>query len=107
MLLKESEIAAKVEHLIQPRLQEQDRDEQIAKDRRQVLHKMIQIHAFALRATRADPLRLLAMSCSISSGSFGTFAVRFTLPSSVTNTSSSIRIPMPRYFAGADLSSGG
>lgn len=52
-------------------------------------------------------LLFLAIIASISSGSFVTFDVRLRLPSSVTRTSSSMRMPIPRYFAGAVLSSGG
>src|SRR5438067_11584944 len=44
-----------------------------------------------------------AISASISSRSFGTLCVSTRAPFSVTSTSSSMRTPMPRYFAGMSL----
>ncbi len=44
-------------------------------------------------------------TASTSAASFGTPAVRFSCPFSVTRTSSSIRIPTPRISAGAASSS--
>src|SRR5713226_4942913 len=41
-----------------------------------------------------------AISASISCGPFGTLLVSTRAPFSVTSTSSSMRTPMPRYFAG-------
>ncbi len=45
-----------------------------------------------------------AISASISSAFFTTLAVRFSLPFSVIRMSSSIRIPMPRYWGGTSAS---
>ncbi len=71
------------------------------------------VPAFAARVTstaaRAGGRRLRApqrvQTASSSLTSFGTAAVRFSRPSSVTSTSSSIRIPTPRISWGAPSSS--
>ena len=46
-----------------------------------------------------------AIHASTSSGRRGSAAERFSLPSAVTSTSSSIRTPMPRYSSGTSRSS--
>lgn len=53
-------------------------------------------------ANSNDAHRLIynAISDSIASISFTTLAVRFSLQFSVIKISSSIRIPIPQYFAG-------
>ncbi len=48
----------------------------------------------------------LRITASISLTVFGAAAVSTSWPSRVTSTSSSMRMPMPRYFAGTESSSG-
>src|SRR4051812_46715257 len=98
MALKPLHIPAEVKDLVEARLREQDRHKQRGKDEREMIRYLGELHFF--------PVRFLAMIASISSGSLGTLRVRLRLPSSVTRTSSSMRMPIPRYFAGASLASG-
>ena len=51
--------------------------------------------------------RAAARSASISAGSFGAAAERTSCPPSVTRTSSSMRMPMPRKAAGMSAASTG
>ena len=63
--------------------------------------------AFARAGARSRGARHRTQTASTSEISFGTASVRFRWPSSVTSTSSSIRIPTPRISAGAASSSAG